>query len=1111
MKKIYLQLLLCMFVLCNYASGQVTLSGTSYTELFDNLGSGLPAGWTIRTGANATSLGTAATLTTAATAWNNTTGAFKNFASADGLTSTSTSAQQSASTDRALGVRQTGTLGDPGGAFTLQLANTSGFSNFTLTFDLQSLDVTSPRITTWLVQYGLGASPSSFTTVATVPTPLQTGNSAFTNTSVSVNFGSALDNQAGDVWIRIVTLAASTGSGNRASTGIDDFVLSYSPSGPDVTPPAVSTLTPPDNATGIAASSTASITFTEPIQKGTSGTITVKDASDNTVQTIDITNPAVTVSGSTASFNLSLSPATSYYIQVSAGAFEDLAGNDYAGISDNTSWNFTTSTVLNTLLNANFSTCTSSLTDGFTQYSATGAITWGCTTFGRDANNLPSGSAPNGVQINGFDNGLQSNVTNEDWLISPAVNLTGTTYPLLSFWSRTRFNGAPLQLKISTDYPGSGDPRNYTWTDLNGRFPAQTSDVWTQSSNINLSAFKQANVYIAFVYHSSDEDGARWTLDDIRVDNSAVPPPASLTISSTDMQFAYTASGANSTKTFTLTPNDITADVTLTTAAPFQLSKDGGAFSSSISYTVAEANNIPVTVYVRFAPTQNGQNYTGSVNITTTGANTTVQLKGTSLDPATTLEIVNWNVEWFGSTSMGPTNEAQQEQNVRTILQNIGADIYALAEVVDEARLASVVASMPGYAYVISNYGSHTNPNESSPSPLSEAQKLAFVYKTSVFSNISTTALLSVGINTAADISTTSYNNWSSGRFPYMLTADVTLDGITKTMRFVLVHAKANTSPTTTSYNRRKAGADELHNLLNATYGTDNVIILGDFNDDLDVTITDGINPPTTSWVAFTSDNTNFGSATLPLSQAGKKSTASYNDVIDHVVYSNELGPQFIPGSATILTDVANLVTNYVSTTSDHYPVFTRFRFTAAGSLPVNLEYFNAQKQDQKVQLRWSTALEVNSREFVVERSANGRDFTALGMVTAAGNSAEPHTYSLVDDKPLAGANFYRLKSVDRDGKSATSPVIKVVFDRRVVVTFAPNPVKTRLVINVIEAREPVTIQLMDAQGKSIRQTVSPAGNNQPVTFSMAGVARGMYILKMSTSQSVQTEKVVVE
>ena len=1108
MKKIYFQLLLCVLVICNYASAQINLTSGIYSQNFDSLAVS----------------GTANAMPLFGWSLNETGGGARDnelYAADDGGSATGDmySYGTGTSTERALGQLRSSTLIPVFGAYFI---NNSGSTITSLTLnyygeqwrlgsltarpdrmDFQySLNATSLTTGTWTDVNALDFS--SPVTTGTVGALVGNNNRVLISSTIS---GLNIPNGS-TFFIRWTDFDPSTADDGLA---IDDFSLDFGASGPDVTPPAISTLTPPDNSTGVAASSTASITFNEPIQKGTSGTITVKDAAGNTVQTIDVTTASVTVSGSTASFNLSLSPATSYYIQISAGAFKDLAGNDFAGISNNTTWNFTTNSVLNTLLNANFNTCSSSLSDGFTQYSTIGTLTWACTTFGRDANNPPSGNAPSGVQMNGFDNAISSNVANEDWLISPALNLTGTTYPLLSFWSRTKFNGAPLQLKVSTDYPGTGDPRNYTWTDLNGRFPGQTSDVWTQSSNINLSAFKQANVYIAFVYYSSNEDGARWTVDDIRVDNSATPPPPSITIGTTDIQFNYTAAGSSSDKTFSLTANDINTDVTLTTAGSFQLSKDGTSFSPSITYTVAEANNIPKTVYVRFAPAQNAQNFADSVIITTSSVTAKVQLKGTSIDPATTLEVVNWNVEWFGSTSFGPTNEAQQEANIRTILQNIGADVYALAEVVDEARLANIVSTMPGYSYVISNYGSHTNPNDATPSPLSEAQKLAFVYKTSLFSNVTTTALLSAGINTAADVSTTSYNNWASGRYPFMMTADVTLNGVTKTMRFVVIHAKANTSPTTTSYNRRKAGADELHNLLNSTYGTDNVILLGDYNDDLDFTITDGITPPTTSYVAFTSDGSNYGFATLPLSQAGKKSTVSYNDVIDHVIYSNELGSSYMSGSATILTDVATLVTNYATTTSDHYPVFTRYRFAASGPLPVNLEYFNAQKLNSSVQLRWSTALEVNSREFIVERSSNGRDFTTLGKVAAAGNSAEPHTYSLVDDKPLSGANFYRLKMVDKDDKSTVSRIIKVVFEKQVVVTFAPNPAKNNLVINVIQAKEPVTIQLLDARGQAVRQRVSPAGNNQPVIFNLAGIAKGLYVLKMTTSQSIQAEKVVIE
>jgi hypothetical protein len=708
--------------------------------------------------------------------------------------------------------------------------------------------------------------------------------------------------------------------GSDHGLSIDDFTIEANPV--DLIPPTATTLIPANGATNTAVNLSASITFNEDVVKGT-GNIVLKKSSDNSVVRTIAVNDA-TLTGRTLSVTLTnLQINTAYYLEVAAGAVTDLEGNPFAGISNNSTWAFTTG--INVYV-ANLQNCSGGLSDGFTQYSQVGSIVWACTTFGRDPNAPAATTAfPSGVQINGFAGG--TNVPNTDWLISPSFDLTATNYPLLSFWSRTAFNGQPLQLKVSTDYL-SGDPSTATWTDINGKFPSQTSNVWTLSENINLSAFKGSNVHFAFVYHSDEDDGARWTLDDISLGNSPVPPPPSLTVSTTDVQFAFAASGTTADKTFTFIGNDLTNNVTLTSTGAFTLSKDGSSFSSSITYTIAEANNVSKTVYVRFAPTQNNQDFTGNIAISTGDISQTVSLSGTSIDPVTTLEVVNWNIEWFGSAENGPTNDAQQEQNVKAILNSLNADVYAVTEIVSEERLKAVVDQMPGYTYVISNYGSHTNTSVNPASALATAQKLAFIYKTSVFSNVTTTALLSQGINSAADITNPAYNYWASGRFPYMLSADVTLNCITKPVKLILVHGKANTSPTAESYNRRKRGADTLHYTLQQNYANDNIIMLGDYNDDLDLTITAGINPPVTSYISFTSDVANFTPVTLPLSLAGKKSTVSYNDIIDHVTVSNELVADYLPASAKILTDVTSLVSNYGSTTSDHYPVFSRYRFS---------------------------------------------------------------------------------------------------------------------------------------------------------------------------------------
>jgi hypothetical protein len=229
MRKLYfLFLSACLCLMATKGSAQVMLSGTSYTENFDGIGTALPTGWSVRTGATASALGTSAALTTAATAWNQTTGAFKNMASADGLTSASTATDQNASTDRALGLRQTAAVGDPGGAFILQVNNTAGFSNFNMSFKLQSLDIISTRAVAWQVDYAIGASPTSFTSAGAAGS---TGGATFSNNTVNINFGAALDNIGQTVWIRIVALSASTGANARPTTGIDDVSLTYTTGG----------------------------------------------------------------------------------------------------------------------------------------------------------------------------------------------------------------------------------------------------------------------------------------------------------------------------------------------------------------------------------------------------------------------------------------------------------------------------------------------------------------------------------------------------------------------------------------------------------------------------------------------------------------------------------------------------------------------------------------------------------------------------------------------------------------------------------------------------------------------------------------------------------------
>ncbi|MEN9222426.1 MAG: hypothetical protein Q6M04_08305, partial [Thermostichus sp. BF3_bins_97] len=234
------------------APSYLALSGTSYTQTFDGIGSGLPAGWTVRTGATATNLGTEQTFNTSATTWADTAGRFKNFASGDGaLGEAATAAEQSTALDRALGIRQTGTFGDPGAAFVFEIDDTAGWENFSLSLKAQMLSV-QPRSTPWTIDYRVGNS-GSFTPLGTYPDPGVFGSTSLATGAGLNAFGSDINNQCEPVYIRVAALSASTGSGSRDSFGIDDVELSYSAAAnpalcggdPTPTPSPSPTPTPP--------------------------------------------------------------------------------------------------------------------------------------------------------------------------------------------------------------------------------------------------------------------------------------------------------------------------------------------------------------------------------------------------------------------------------------------------------------------------------------------------------------------------------------------------------------------------------------------------------------------------------------------------------------------------------------------------------------------------------------------------------------------------------------------------------------------------------------------------------------------------------------------------
>ncbi len=119
------------------------------------------------------------------------------------------------------------------------------------------------------------------------------------------------------------------------------------------------------------------------------------------------------------------------------------------------------------------------------------------------------------AKMSGYDGGSHAN---EDWLISPKMDLNAYQSVTFNFSSATKYDGNHLQLFYSTDYDGSGNPNDFTWTEITDE--AQWSDGnynWVESGDVSLTDYIADNFYLAFKYTSGDDKCATWEVDDILV------------------------------------------------------------------------------------------------------------------------------------------------------------------------------------------------------------------------------------------------------------------------------------------------------------------------------------------------------------------------------------------------------------------------------------------------------------------------------------------------------------------------------------------------------------------------------------------------------------------
>jgi endonuclease/exonuclease/phosphatase family metal-dependent hydrolase len=396
------------------------------------------------------------------------------------------------------------------------------------------------------------------------------------------------------------------------------------------------------------------------------------------------------------------------------------------------------------------------------------------------------------------------------------------------------------------------------------------------------------------------------------------------------------------------------------------------------------------------------------------------------------LMVGNWNIPWFGHTGFGPTNETLQLNNAAQVLGTVGADFWALQEVVDPAHFARLVEQLPGFEGILASDSTRVPDGALSYSP--DEQKLAVLYRSSV-----------VQVE-RAELILREHNYDFAGRPPLRVDLRLTLpDTEVQHLVAIVLHMKAQLEGTDVeAYSRRQRAGQALKGYLDTELPDAQVLVLGDWNDDVDVSIARDADAGTfrpTPYQPFLDDAQAYTFLTLPMSLAGAGTTVGRTNVIDHQMVSNELVPHHVSGSTLVLRpDLwSPPVSAYSSTTSDHYPVVSRFSFGHAPARTLKLLSPNGGEllaQGSAADIRWEAS---GVEQVRLEVALAGGSFTSL----ATGVSARSGSWTWTVPKAFSASTVVRVSDVQEVAVFDTSdaPFCLVPPERSVFVNeLLPHP-----------------------------------------------------------------------
>ncbi len=184
--------------------------------------------------------------------------------------------------------------------------------------------------------------------------------------------------------------------------------------------------------------------------------------------------------------------------------------------------------------------------------------------------------------------------------------------------------------------------------------------------------------------------------------------------------------------------------------------------------------------------------------------------------------------------------------------------------------------------------------------------------------------------------------------------------------------------------------------------------------------------------------------------------------------------------------------------------------------LPLTLVQFVGQQNTNNITCKWQTVNESNVNIFEIERSINGETFEKIGTKKAIGTTSSNSFYQFIDESAYrlrTSVIYYRLKSIDNDGKFSYSNIIAVKIGEKQAVIVYPNPATSVINVEVTNSTNnntKNTIQIVDYLGRAVYENqVTTALGTQTYKINISNLAKGNYVLMVKNEMDIKVTKFI--